>query len=88
MPTEDQVRSALTHVKYPGFSRDILSFGLVKAIHVDGKNVQVDISLATRDANLPRQIHEDATLALKALNLDDYCRWNRIGATALSRDGK
>jgi hypothetical protein len=26
--------------------------------------------------------------ALKALNLDDYSGWNRIGNTALSRDGK
>ena len=67
MLTEDQVRSALSQVKYPGFSRDIISFGLIKSIHVDGKNVQVDISLATRDANIPRQIHEEATRALKAV---------------------
>lgn len=67
MISEDQVRSALATVKYPGFSRDIISFGLVKAIHVDGENVQVDISLATKDANLPRQIHEEATRVLKTL---------------------
>ena len=30
--TENQVKNALTEVKYPGFSRDIVSFGLVKAI--------------------------------------------------------
>jgi ATP-binding protein involved in chromosome partitioning len=67
MPTEDQVRSALSHVKYPGFSRDIVSFGLVKGVQVDGKNVQVEISLATRDPNIPRQIHEEATKALQAV---------------------
>jgi ATP-binding protein involved in chromosome partitioning len=67
MPTEDEIRSALSHVKYPGFSRDIVSFGLIKAVRVEGKNVEVDISLATRDANLPRQIHEEATRVLKAL---------------------
>lgn len=67
MPTEDQVRSALSQVKYPGFSRDIVSFGLVKGVQVEGPNVQVEISLATRDANIPRQIHEEATKALKAL---------------------
>src|SRR5436190_2401594 len=67
MPSEDEIRSALSHVKYPGFSRDIVSFGLIKAVRVEGKNVEVDISLATRDANLPRQIHEEATRALKAL---------------------
>ncbi len=67
MPTEDQVRTALSHVKYPGFSRDIVSFGLIKGIRVEGKNVQVDISLATKDANVPRQIHDESMRAIKAL---------------------
>jgi len=67
MISEEQVRSALAHVKYPGFSRDIVSFGLVKAVRVAGSDVQVDISLATRDANVPRQIHEQATTALRGL---------------------
>ncbi len=67
MISEDQVRSALAQVKYPGFSRDIVSFGLVKAVRVDGGDVQVDISLATRDANIPRQIHEQAMVVLRAL---------------------
>lgn len=67
MPTEDQVRSALASVKYPGFSRDIVSFGLIKGIRVEGKNVQVDISLATKDANVPRQIHDESMRAIKAL---------------------
>lgn len=67
MPTEEQVRSALSTVKYPGFSRDIVSFGLIKAVQVEGNNVQVEISLATRDANIPRQIHEEAIRALREL---------------------
>src|SRR4051812_33950311 len=37
----------------------------------------------------PQQAGTPATKpALKALNLDDYSGWNRIGSTALSRDGK
>jgi ATP-binding protein involved in chromosome partitioning len=67
MLTEDQIRNALTAVKYPGFSRDIASFGLIKAVRVEGKDVQVDISLATKDASIPRQIHESAMSVLKAL---------------------
>ena len=35
--SETEVRDALSAVKYPGFSRDIVSFGLVKGIqHRDG----------------------------------------------------
>lgn len=67
MPTEPDIRSALGNVRYPGFSRDILSFGLVKGIQVDGANVTVEISLATRDPNIPRLIHEQAMDVLKKL---------------------
>jgi ATP-binding protein involved in chromosome partitioning len=67
MITEQQVRDCLATVKYPGFSRDIVSFGLVKAVVVNGADVSVDISLATRDADIPRRIYAEATQALKAL---------------------
>src|SRR5580698_6587604 len=67
MPTEDDIRAALATVKYPGFSRDIVSFGLIQSVKMEGRNAIVDITLATRDANIPRQIHEQATQALKAV---------------------
>jgi ATP-binding protein involved in chromosome partitioning len=67
MINEHSVKATLSEVKYPGFNRDIVSFGLVKNVRVDGNNVVVDISLATRDANVPRQIHASATEALKAM---------------------
>src|SRR5580698_419674 len=67
MPTEDDIRAALATVKYPGFSRDIVSFGLIQSVKMEGRNAIVDITLATRDANIPRQIHEQATLALRAV---------------------
>ena len=43
MVTEDQVRSALAAVKYPGFSRDIVSFGLVKAVRIEAGTVTVQM---------------------------------------------
>lgn len=67
MISETLIRSTLATVRYPGFSRDIVSFGLVKGIQVSGTDVAVEISLATRDANIPRQIHADAMSALQAL---------------------
>ena len=65
MPTEQDIRTALGNVRYPGFSRDIISFGLVKSILIDGADVTVEISVATRDPNIPRLIHEQAMDALK-----------------------
>ncbi|MEM7697056.1 MAG: Mrp/NBP35 family ATP-binding protein [Verrucomicrobiota bacterium] len=68
MISEETVRAALGEVNYPGFSRDILSFGLVKIVEVEGNDVRVLISLATKDPSIPRQIHEGAETALKALD--------------------
>jgi ATP-binding protein involved in chromosome partitioning len=65
MPTEQDIRTALGNVRYPGFSRDIVSFGLVKGIQIEGANVTIEISVATRDPNIPRLIHEQAMDVLK-----------------------
>ena len=67
MPTEQDIRTALGNVRYPGFSRDILSFGLVKGIQIEGANVTIEISVATRDPNIPRLIHEQAMDVLKKI---------------------
>lgn len=67
MISEDQVLEALKSVKYPGFSRDIVSFGLVKGIRVQGADVSVQLSLATNDPQVPAAIHAAATERLKAL---------------------
>jgi len=58
MVDKDSVRSALKAVKYPGFSRDIVSFGLVDTIAVDGSSVSVRIKVTTGDAAVPPQIKE------------------------------
>ena len=60
MPTDSDIRTALSQVRYPGFSRDIISFGLVKGISIEAGKVIIDISVATRDPNIPRLIHEQA----------------------------
>ena len=65
--TEDQVREALKQVAYPGFSRDIVSFGLVKSVAVEGGHVKVLISLQTKDADVPKQVFQKAKEALHAI---------------------
>jgi ATP-binding protein involved in chromosome partitioning len=64
MMNVEQIREVLKQVKYPGFSRDILSFGLVKAVEVDGADVTVRIEVATRDAEVPEQIFKDVHAVL------------------------
>jgi ATP-binding protein involved in chromosome partitioning len=65
--TEAQIREVLTRVKYPGFSRDIISFGLVKEIRINGSDITVQISLATNDPQIPQRIKEESESELRAL---------------------
>jgi len=65
--SEELVRNALKAVKYPGFTRDIVSFGLVKSVNIDNGEVKVQLALATNDPNVPATIKNDAEKALRAI---------------------
>ena len=58
--TEEQAKDALRSVKYPGFTRDIVSFGLVKSIKIDNGEVKVQLALATNDPSVPATIKNEA----------------------------
>jgi ATP-binding protein involved in chromosome partitioning len=63
--TEESVLNALRSVKYPGYSRDIVSFGLIKGVQIDGAAVGVLIELTSPKAELGQQIADAARLALR-----------------------
>lgn len=66
--TEELVRSALSHVRYPGFSRDIVSFGLIRKITLkEGGGVLVQMQLATNDPKVPQTIKDESEAALRSL---------------------
>src|SRR5512133_2628090 len=67
MLTENSVREALKSVKYPGYSRDIISFGLVKEVSVSGSSVQVRLQLTSQSAEVAQQIRAECERALKTL---------------------
>ncbi len=62
--TPEQIRTALEAVNYPGYSRNIVSFGLVKGIDIQGDAVTVQMALATNEAAIPRTIKAEAEQAL------------------------
>ncbi len=68
MPTEQQIRDALKQVKFPGFSRDIVSFGLVKEVVIENGSVGVAIAVQTRDPAVADQIKSDAETVLGKLS--------------------
>ena len=67
MTDKETVQNALKTVRYPGFSRDIVSFGLVESVQVEGRRVEVRIKITTADASIPRQIKEAVETVLSSL---------------------
>src|SRR5436853_4276044 len=66
--SEEPVRDALRSVRYPGFSRDIVSFGLVKDVRIDNGDIKVQLALATNDPNIPATIKNDSEKILRELD--------------------
>jgi len=67
MLTEDNIRNALREVKYPGYSRDIVSFGLVNQVAVKDGAINVLMQLTVGRPDIAAQIKADSERVLKAL---------------------
>jgi ATP-binding protein involved in chromosome partitioning len=67
MLTQADIQNALKAVKYPGFSRDIVSFGLVKKISAANGAISVSLQLTSANPDAARQIKEESERVLKAL---------------------
>jgi len=62
----ETIKEALKQVKYPGFSRDIVSFGLIRsAAFVDG-TAQVSVAITTSDPKLPTLLKGEIEKCLRA----------------------
>lgn len=67
--SESLITEQLKTVKYPGFTRDIVSFGLLKGIQISpAGDVQVRLAVTTSDPNVPAILKQSATQALQALS--------------------
>ncbi|MBI5775093.1 MAG: Mrp/NBP35 family ATP-binding protein [Verrucomicrobia bacterium] len=67
MITQENILAALKAVKYPGYSRDIVSFGLVKSAAANAGAVSISLELTSANADAARQIKEDCERVLKAM---------------------
>jgi ATP-binding protein involved in chromosome partitioning len=63
--TSDQIKEYLKQVKYPGFSRDIVSFGLVRSAGFFDGTVKVSLALTTSDPKIPLQLKKEVEAALR-----------------------
>jgi ATP-binding protein involved in chromosome partitioning len=65
--TEELVLERLKAVKFPGYSRDIVSFGLVKEIKIAGADLLVRLSVATSNPAVAQTLKKESEQALAAL---------------------
>src|SRR5690606_26412157 len=65
--SQDTILSALKAVKYPGYSRDVVSFGLVKNIATNADAVAVTLQLTSANVEAAKQIKADCEAVLKSL---------------------
>ena len=65
--TPDVIKEHLRQVKYPGFSRDIVSFGLVRSAAMVDSTVTVSLQLTTSDPKVPLVLKQEVDKCLRAL---------------------
>ncbi len=65
--TSDELKEQLKQVKYPGFSRDIVSFGLVKSVALVDGTAKVSLALTTSDPKIPLHLKREVDLCLRAV---------------------
>jgi ATP-binding protein involved in chromosome partitioning len=67
MISNDEVKNALRSVKYPGYSRDIVSFGLVKNVSIKDGAVNVAIEFTAGTPEIFEHVRAESARVLKAL---------------------
>ena len=69
-----QILELLKSVKYPGFSRDIVSFGIVKEITIDNDAIKIELSLKTKNEDkkieVVKSINQILSQHFKKIDID------------------
>jgi ATP-binding protein involved in chromosome partitioning len=65
--SEMQVTEVLKTVKYPGYTRDIVSFGMLKGVQVKGRDVGVALQVTTNQDDIISKLRQAAEEALRAI---------------------
>ena len=69
--TQENVLEALKNVTYPGFTKDIVTFGFVKDIIINGKNIALTIDITSSADEVKAQLSDESTVELKKLGFEE-----------------
>ncbi len=67
MPKPNEILDELKKIKYPGFTRDIVSFGIVKDIEVAYAGVTVVLTMASAKPDVVAKIVDDVKQVVGAM---------------------
>ncbi|MEM1176817.1 MAG: Mrp/NBP35 family ATP-binding protein [Acidobacteriota bacterium] len=68
MVDENKIWDALRAVRYPGMSRDIVSFGFVRGVKLDGATVSVELEMSTHNPEAAEQVRSAAEDAVRGID--------------------
>ena len=71
---KDKALDILKTINYPGFNRDIVSFGMVQNVSVAGNNITVKLNINTQNEEKKRTIIklvENKILSIESVNKND-----------------
>jgi len=69
--TQENVLEALKNVTYPGFTKDIVTFGFVKDILINGDTIGLTIDITSSADEVKAQLRLEATTELNKLGFKD-----------------
>ncbi len=64
--TSEEIKTVLKQVKYPGFNRDIVSFGLVRTANFVDGIAKVSVAITTSDSKVPTMLRTEIKKCLRA----------------------
>ncbi len=66
MPQEERLLKILRKIKYPGFSRDIVSFGMIKSLAVQDDEVQIILAVGSEKEQVKKELLKTIREALES----------------------
>jgi ATP-binding protein involved in chromosome partitioning len=80
---KSEVLELLKTIKYPGFSRDIISFGIIDNIEIVEKNIFVDLKIPTQNEDVKKEIIDNIRHNLESVSQFDEIKIDsKSGGTA------
>jgi ATP-binding protein involved in chromosome partitioning len=68
MPTQDEILAALKTVRYPGFSKDIVTLGTVEKVEADGGLITVTLKKISAEQGVIARLREEITTAVSKVS--------------------